>query len=158
MRKKIDVDALAISDKSLWREYNGNMGFLGIGAIVAACIAWAFVHWILAIIIVSVGLYFIGHFDGKMKKKAIASLLEKYKDQDIVDKIMNDEYWQGMTESMLFDSLGAPGKHKEDVLKERVKIKYYFNPFEDGQENTKYKFEVTVENDLVVGWKEGEKF
>ena len=37
------------------------------------------------------------------------------------------------------------------------KIKYYFNPFEDGQENTKYKFEVTVENDLVVGWREGDK-
>ena len=158
MRKKIDLEEIKLSDKSLWKEFNGNMGSVGIGIIVVACISWALVHWILAIIIVFGGLYLLGHFDGKMKNKAIASLLNKYKDQDIVDKIMNDEYWQGMTEGMLFDSLGGPGKHKEDVLKERIKTLYYFNPSDDSQENTKYKFEVTVENDLVVGWREGEKF
>ena len=59
-----------------------------------------------------------------------------------------------MTKQMLVDVLGEPDDKKENVSKDKVKLKYLYGKSETSRGTTKYKTEVNLENDLVVGWKD----
>jgi hypothetical protein len=59
-----------------------------------------------------------------------------------------------MTKAMLIDALGSPSDKKENVSKDKVKLKYLYGKSETDRGTTKYKTEVNLENDLVVGWKD----
>ena len=48
----------------------------------------------------------------------------------------------------------APSNIKEDVAKDIVKLKWYFGARQTRQKTTVYKYEIRLENDLVVGWRE----
>ena len=65
-----------------------------------------------------------------------------------------EELFLDMTKEMLFDSLGEPGDQKKTVTKSKITEKYYYLPRETRQYTTVYQLEVTLENDIVVGWKD----
>ena len=55
---------------------------------------------------------------------------------------------------MLVASWGKPADEKEDISKDKVKLKWYFGARQTRQSTTVYRHEVRLENDLVVGWRE----
>ena len=55
-----------------------------------------------------------------------------------------------MTKKMLIDSWGKPSDRKENISEEKVKLKFYYNPRRTRQATTVYKYEVRLENDIVV--------
>ena len=59
-----------------------------------------------------------------------------------------------MKKTMLVASWGRPIDEKEDVSKNIIKLRWYYGARKTRQKTTKYKYEVRLENDLVVGWKE----
>lgn len=84
-------------------------------------------------------------------KKAAArrgNLMAKYKDNEIVDSIISQSIWQGETAEQLWDSLGKPEDLDEKVLKTKKKEIWKYG-HEGGN---RYRFRITVENDIVVGW------
>jgi hypothetical protein len=69
-------------------------------------------------------------------------------------KTLNKGIWIDMPKHGLIASLGKPADIKENVSKDKVKLKYLYGKSETSRGTTKYKTEVNLENDLVVGWKE----
>ena len=59
-----------------------------------------------------------------------------------------------MTKSMLIKSRGEPADKDETVYKTTTKAEYFYSPYVTRQKNTRYKFRVDLENDVVVGWKD----
>jgi hypothetical protein len=76
-------------------------------------------------------------------------LLEKYRDDEIVRRIMSGEFWEGQTTEQLLDSLGKPRQRDSAVFKNKTKDTWKYKPMGRGQ----YRLRIIVENDLVVGWK-----
>ena len=76
------------------------------------------------------------------------------KDEVIEDKPFKDGIWMDMPIKMLTASWGRAGEKKETVTKSSIKQRLYFNGRANRQGSTSYEYQVDVENDLVVGWKE----
>jgi hypothetical protein len=77
-----------------------------------------------------------------------ARLMAKYGDEHLVSKLMNREFWQGITEEQLLDSLGEPIERDEKTTKAKLQetLKY--------DQTSEYRFgtRIFVENGIVVGW------
>lgn len=78
------------------------------------------------------------------------SLMEKYGDAEIVNRIMNRMFWEGQSYEQLQDSLGAPADVDEKVMKSKVRhvCKY-------GRTGVnRFRLRITLENGVVVGWEQ----
>ena len=87
------------------------------------------------------------------KKKREKEILNKF-GNEVGNKIINRKVWQGMTKEMLIESQGKPHDIKESVYKEKTNHKFYFGPRTTRQNTIVYAFEVSLENDKVVGWRD----
>ena len=87
------------------------------------------------------------------KKKREKEILNKF-GNEVGNKIIKCEVWQGMTKEMLIESQGEPHDIKESVYKEKTNHKFYFRPRETRQNTIVYAYEVSLENDKVVGWRD----
>ena len=87
------------------------------------------------------------------RKKRRKALVKKY-GEDIALKIINKQLFIDMTKEMLIDALGSPSDEKETVTREKTTNKYYYHPRKTRQSTTVYGLEVTLENDVVSGWKD----
>jgi len=61
----------------------------------------------------------------KYLKQHQAALLEKY-GEDIGSRLVNHQYWVGMTEEQLLDCKGNPDKIEKQVLKTKTKLTYIY--------------------------------
>lgn len=77
-----------------------------------------------------------------------ASLLSKYKDSELVDKLLQGYIWQGQTEEQLKDSVGAPLDIDQKILKTKKKEIWKYSP----TGRNRYGLKITLENGVVVGW------
>ena len=72
----------------------------------------------------------------------------------VMTAMNNGDIWIDMTKEMLIESWGNPEDEKEDVSREKTKLKWYYASRTTRQGTTAYKHEVHLENDIVEGWKE----
>jgi hypothetical protein len=77
-------------------------------------------------------------------------LMEKYVDKQIVDAIMAQRVWQGMSKAMLIDSRGDPEDTDETVYKTKIKQTYKYG--RTGK--NRFRLRVYIEDGTVVGWKD----
>jgi hypothetical protein len=69
-------------------------------------------------------------------------------------KLFNKQLFIDMTKEMLIDALGNPSDEKETVTRGKITNKYYYHPRQTRQSTTVYGLEITLENDVVSGWKD----
>lgn len=72
----------------------------------------------------------------------------KYKDEDLVDELLNETFWQGQTAEQLRDSLGEPLDIDQKVLKTKVKEVWKY----EKTGKNRYRLKVTLDDGVVVGW------
>ena len=77
-----------------------------------------------------------------------SKLLTKYKDEILVNKLMQRKLWQGQTAEQVIDAIGEPKDIDEKVLK--TKIKQTWKYFPSGRR--RYGLRVTLDDGIVVGW------
>lgn len=75
-------------------------------------------------------------------------LLEKYKDPDIVKKILVGACWQGQSAEQLKDSLGQPEDIDQKLMKTRSREVWKYN--RNGV--NRYGLRVTLDDQIVTGW------
>ena len=95
-------------------------------------------------------------FDGTISEKEFLrkkKIIKKY-GEDIGEKIFYKILFIDMTKDMVIDALGNPSDIKETVTREKTTNKYYYHPRKTRQSTTVYRLEVTLENDVVSGWKD----
>jgi hypothetical protein len=76
------------------------------------------------------------------------ALLEKYRDPEVVDRILRQMFWTGQTQEQLVDSLGVAADVDHKVLKSKVREIWKYN--QTGR--NRFGLRITVENGIVVGW------
>ena len=84
----------------------------------------------------------------------ILDLLQDAKAEEIVliDTTKLDVEFHDNGEIKLLGFLNGEGK--KDVTLERIKLKYYYDGKPNQRGNIKYKLEVKLENNKVVGWRD----
>lgn len=87
-------------------------------------------------------------YNAAKTKKRRESLMLKYQDLDLVEKLMERSFWQGQTSGQLLDSLGSPEDVDEKVLKTKKKEVWKYNH----ESGNRYGLRITLDNDIVVGW------
>ena len=89
----------------------------------------------------------------KQQQERKKLLTSRFGEED-ADKILNGDIWIDMTKERLIESWGNAQDEKEDVTKNKIKLKWYYNSRTTRQGTIVYEYEVRLENDIVVGWKE----
>lgn len=74
--------------------------------------------------------------------------------EDIVEQIKKRVYFEGMPMILLFASLGRPNKIQEGNYKGVSVSKFYYGEDVNRLGNPVYDIEITLENFVVVGWKD----
>ena len=107
------------------------------------------------IITIAVVAIFLLWLKARRKKKALLEfearkqyLIDKYKSADVVQQILNSEYWVGQTSDQLEDSLGAPAGIDSAKLKTKTKETWKYGEVRKGQ----FQLRINIENGKVVGW------
>ena len=90
------------------------------------------------------------YYCGRPFKKKMIFIEDKLKSVNGI----TDPFWIGMKKNMIIASLGRAKDEKKNVSKGKTKLKWYFGGRTTRQGKTTYKYEVRLENDLVVGWRE----
>ena len=106
------------------------------------------IGWIYFIFIALVIVGLVVWYEMSKINKRRASLLKKYKDEHLVESLLNQEFWQGQTAEQLLDSLGKPHGIDEKVLKTQKSEVWKY----EHQGGSEYNLRITLENDFVIGW------
>lgn len=79
----------------------------------------------------------------------------KYENDEavIINKI-KDPFWIDMNKDIVLASWGEPEDEIKSVSKKGEKLKWYYGGRTTQQYTRRYKYEVQIENDNVVAWKE----
>ncbi len=99
-------------------------------------------YWLVLVVIIVI---VYSYYSNKWRRER---LMEKYKNKEIVDRIMSKTVWQGQNEEQLIDTLGKPLDIDQKVLKTKTKEIWKYNQ----TAKNRYGLKVTLENGLVVGW------
>lgn len=103
--------------------------------------------WVLPVVVVVVIIGLVIVSRANKRRKRIEALRRKYP-EEIVQRILGGQIWQGQTEEQLIDAIGSPAEVDTKVLKtmQREIWKY-------GRISAKrFRLRITVENGMVAGW------
>lgn len=103
--------------------------------------------WVLPVVVVVVIIGLVIASRANKRRKRIEALRRKYP-EEIVQRILGGQIWQGQTEEQLIDAIGSPAEVDTKVLKtmQREIWKY-------GRISAKrFRLRITVENGMVAGW------
>jgi uncharacterized membrane protein len=103
--------------------------------------------WVLPVVVVVVIIGLVIASRANKLRKRLDALRSKYP-EEIVQRILGGQIWQGQTEEQLIDAIGSPAEVDTKVLKtmQREIWKY-------GRISAKrFRLRITVENGMVAGW------
>jgi hypothetical protein len=85
----------------------------------------------------------------KLKRAARRkSLIGKYGSEDLVEMIMDQKIWKGMTSDQLLDSLGKPESVDQEMSARRAREVWKYDRIGENR----YRNRVTVDNGQVSAW------
>lgn len=82
------------------------------------------------------------------KQKRLQYLRDKYRNEEIVQRIMNRLFWQGQTAEQLRDSVGTPLTVDNKVMATRKREVWKYNSIG----RRRYALRITLDDDVVIGW------
>lgn len=103
--------------------------------------------WVIPVVVVVVIIGLVIASRANKRRKRLEALRRKYP-EEIVQRILGGQIWQGQTEEQLIDAIGSPVEVDTKVLKtmQREIWKY-------GRISAKrFRLRITVENGMVAGW------
>ena len=75
-------------------------------------------------------------------------LMMKSKDEELIERLLEEKFWVGQTKEQLISSLGEPLDVNQKVLKTKVKEVW---KYEQTGKN-RYGLKITLDDEVVVGW------
>jgi len=103
--------------------------------------------WIVPLVVIVVIVALVMANRASKRRKRIEELRRKYP-EDIVQRILAGQIWQGQTEGQLIDALGLPAEVDRKVLKTmRREIWKYGH-----MSARRFRLRIIVENGTVAGW------
>lgn len=134
------------------RRSSAEAGLIGIAIVIGLPIYLAtkvidVTGWIVPVLVIAAIIIIVIASKAAKRRKRIAELRKKYS-EDVVQRILAGQVWQGQTEGQLIDTLGSPAEIDRKVLKTmRREIWKY------GRKSAqRFRLRITVENGAVAGW------
>jgi hypothetical protein len=87
-------------------------------------------------------------------KSQLIKVVTKVYGQEKAELVDKGTIWSGMPMHLLLIARGKANEIKKSVYKDTVTEKWYYGEYQTRQGTYKYKKELTLENDEVVGWKD----
>ncbi len=87
----------------------------------------------------------------EIKAEVIAEISTVY-NQELAEDVSKNKIWIGMPRNLLLLAKGVPDEVKNSSYKDTAIQKCYYGVYRTLLNNTRYKLEVTLENDEVVSW------
>lgn len=84
----------------------------------------------------------------------IEQVYRKHFGHDVGRRVEEGSIFDGMPMNLLLPSLGMPDKIQEGRYKNMLTSKWYYGESINRLGNPTFEYEVTLENHVVVGWKE----
>ena len=103
---------------------------------------------------VAENLYNYSKKEAEVSKQDLLISITKYYGKNVSDRICQGEIWVNMDIELLIASLGKSSEIKDSYVKGNRIERWYYYPYYNRLNNLKYKFEITIENDLITGWKD----
>ena len=72
----------------------------------------------------------------------------KSRDEELIERLLEEKFWVGQTKEQLISSLGEPLDVNQKVLKTKVKEVW---KYEQTGKN-RYGLKITLDDGVVVGW------
>lgn len=85
-------------------------------------------------------------------KTEIISEISTIYNGETAENISNNIIWIGMPKKLLIIAKGSPDNVKESYLDENIVQKYYYGQSKTLINTIRYKLEVILEDDEVIGW------
>lgn len=82
------------------------------------------------------------------RQKRIESLLDKYGNELVVERIMSRNFWEGQTAQQLIDSIGPPLSIDKKAMATRKREVWKYNR----HGSNRYGLRITLDDDVVIGW------
>jgi len=103
--------------------------------------------WVFPVVVVVVIIGLVMANRANKRRKRIEALRRKYP-EEIVQRILGGQIWQGQTEEQLIDAIGSPAEVDTKVLKTMHREIWKY-----GRISAKrFRLRITVENGMVAGW------
>ena len=103
--------------------------------------------WIVPLVVIVVIVALVMANRASKRRKRIEELRRKYP-EDIVQRILAGQIWQGQTEGQLIDALGSPAEVDRKVLKTMRREIWKYGRMSA----RRFRLRITVENGTVAGW------
>ena len=106
-------------------------------------------EWIVAAVLLTLAaivLVFVAR--ALARNSRYARLMAKYGDEKVVDALLTQTIWQGMTAEQLRDSWGEPIAVEQKVMKTRVREVFKYKPLG----KNRFRDKVTLDDGVITGW------
>lgn len=103
--------------------------------------------WIVPLVVIVTTIALVMARRASKRRKRIEELRKKYP-EDIVQRILAGQIWQGQTENQLIEALGSPAEVDRKVLKTMRREIWKYGRMSA----RRFRLRITVENGTVTGW------
>jgi len=103
--------------------------------------------WIVPLVVIVAIVALVMASQASKRRKRIEELRRKYP-EDIVQRILAGQIWQGQTEGQLIDALGSPAEVDRKVLKTMRREIWKYGRMSA----RRFRLRIIVENGTVAGW------
>jgi len=103
--------------------------------------------WIVPLVVIVAIVALVMASQVSKRRKRIEELRRKYP-EDIVQRILAGQIWQGQTEGQLIDALGSPAEVDRKVLKTMRREIWKYGRMSA----RRFRLRIIVENGTVAGW------
>lgn len=87
-------------------------------------------------------------FKYRKKMKRIEYLRDRYGDEEVVQRILQQTPWQGQTADQIRASMGDPVSIDRKVMATRKREVWKYRP----AGRNRYALKITLDDDVVIGW------
>ena len=106
-------------------------------------------EWIVVIALLLVAAFVLVFVARSLARNSrYARLMAKYGDDKLVQALLTQTIWQGMTTDQLRDSWGEPVAIEQRVMKTKVREVYKYKPLG----KNRFRDKVTLEDGIITGW------
>ncbi len=106
-------------------------------------------EWVVAALLLGVALVVLLFVARALATRSrYARLLAKYGDDKVVQALLTQTIWQGMTVEQLRDSWGEPAAVEQKVMKTKVREVFKYKPVG----KNRFRDKVTLEDGIITGW------
>lgn len=92
--------------------------------------------------------------DQRSTQRQLIDSIAKIYGQEKADKVNEGTIWMGMPMHLLMVARGKANDIKESIYKGTTTEKWYYGEYQTRLGTYKYKLEIILENDEIVGWKD----